>query len=304
MKSTMNDTGRKKLEKYRKIEKIGEGTYGLVYKAKNDTTGEIVAMKKIRLESEDEGTPSTAVREISILKQLQHPNIVQLCDVVHTETSLTLIFEYMDQDLKNYLDACGDKGIDEYTIKSFLYQILQGIDYCHKQRVLHRDLKPQNLLINMEGELKLADFGLARGFGIPVKKYTHEVVTLWYRPPDVLMGNTRYSTEVDMWGVGCIFAEMSTGQPLFCGSSNSSQLFKIFKIMGTPTKQQWPGMVDLPEWKENFPRYKSKKLKNFVPKLGKQGIDILSKFLQFDPAHRISAKNAMTHEYFAEMKGL
>jgi len=267
-------------------------------------TGEIVALKKIRLESEDEGTPSTAVREISILKQLQHPNIVQLYDVVHTETSLTLIFEYMDQDLKNYLDACGDKGIDEYTIKSFLYQLLQGIAHCHQQRVLHRDLKPQNLLINMEGELKLADFGLARGFGIPVKKYTHEVVTLWYRPPDVLMGNTKYSTQVDMWGVGCIFAEMSIGQPLFCGSSNSSQLFKIFKIMGTPTKQSWPEMVNLSEYKESFPKYKARKLKNYVPKLGKQGLDILVKFLQYDPMKRISAKAAMKHEYFADLKGL
>jgi len=302
----MNDgyLARKRLDKYRKIEKIGEGTYGLVYKAKNEKSGEIVALKKIRLESEDEGTPSTAVREISILKQLQHPNIVQLYDVVHTETSLTLIFEYMDQDLKNYLDACGDKGIDEYTIKSFLYQLLQGIAHCHQQRVLHRDLKPQNLLINMEGELKLADFGLARGFGIPVKKYTHEVVTLWYRPPDVLMGNTKYSTQVDMWGVGCIFAEMSIGQPLFCGSSNSSQLSKIFKIMGTPTKQSWPEMVNLSEYKENFPKYKAKKLKNFVPKLGKQGLDILVKFLQFDPMKRISGKNAMKHEYFADLKGL
>jgi len=294
----------KKKDKYRKIEKIGEGTYGLVYKAKNQKTGEIVAMKRIRLESEDEGTPSTAVREISILKQLQHPNIVQLYDVIHTEISLTLIFEYMDQDLKNYLDACGDKGIDKYTIKSFLYQLLQGIAHCHQQRVLHRDLKPQNLLINIEGELKLADFGLARGFGIPVKKYTHEVVTLWYRPPDVLMGNNRYSTEVDMWGVGCIFAEMSTGQPLFCGSSNQSQLFKIFKIMGTPAKTQWPGIVNFSEYKENYPRYKPKKLKNYVPKMDKQGVDILQKFLQYIPSDRISAKDAMKHEYFADLKGL
>ena len=135
---------------------IGEGTYGLVYKARNRKNSQLVALKKIRLESEDEGTPSTAVREISILKQLQHPNIVQLLDVLHTETTLTLVFEYMDQDLKNYLDICGDRGIDEYTVKSFLFQLLQGIAYCHKHRVLHRDLKPQNLLINMEGELKLA----------------------------------------------------------------------------------------------------------------------------------------------------
>jgi len=295
----------KRLNKYAKLEKIGEGTYGLVYKARDKVTNQLVALKKIRLESEDEGTPSTAVREISILKQLQHPNIVQLIEVIHTETSLTLVFEYLDQDLKNYLDACGEKGIDDYTIKSFLFQLLQGIAYCHKHRVLHRDLKPQNLLINMEGELKLADFGLARGFGIPVKKYTHEVVTLWYRPPDVLMGSTKYSTQVDIWGVGCIFAEMATGRPLFCGSSDQDQLVKIFKIMGTPTRAEWPGMVDLPEYKnvETYPRYEGKKLKQVLPRLSKTGLDLIERMLQADPQKRITAKDAMRHAYFADLAG-
>jgi cyclin-dependent kinase len=160
------------MERYQKMEKIGEGTYGVVYKAKDRVTGEIIALKKIRLEAEDEGIPSTAIREISLLKELQHPNIV----------------------------------------KSFLYQLLTGVAYCHHHRVLHRDLKPPNLLINREGQLKLADFGLARAFGIPVRSYTHEVVTLWYRAPDVLLGSRKYSTPVDIWSVGCIFAEMANGR--------------------------------------------------------------------------------------------
>lgn len=170
------------MERYQKLEKIGEGTYGVVYMAKDRVTGEIVALKKIRLEAEDEGIPSTAIREISLLKELQHPNIVRLYDVVHTEKKLTLVFEYLDQDLKKYLDVC-DQGLELVVMKSFLYQLLCGVSYCHHHRVLHRDLKPQNLLINREGELKLADFGLARAFGIPVRSYTHEVVTLWYRAP-------------------------------------------------------------------------------------------------------------------------
>ena len=265
-------------------------------------------MKKIRLESLDEGTPSTAVREISILKQLQHPNIVRLYEVIHTETSLTLVFEYLDQDLKNYLDACGDRGIDDYTIKSFLFQLLQGIAYCHKHRVLHRDLKPQNLLINMDGELKLADFGLARGFGIPVKKYTHEVVTLWYRPPDILLGSTRYSSQVDIWGVGCIFAEMCTGRPLFCGANDSDQLMKIFKVLGTPTPVDWPMMTDLPEYsakygKEGLPAFVGKKLHLAVPRLPRLGLDLLEKMLQCDPLKRIGAREAMNHPFFADLKG-
>ena len=145
------------------------------------------------------------------LKELQHPNIVRLYDVVHTERKLTLVFEFLDQDLKKYLDVC-DSGLDIPILKSFLYQLLMGVAYCHHHRVLHRDLKPPNLLINREGQLKLADFGLARAFGIPVRSYTHEVVTLWYRAPDVLMGSRKYSTPVDIWSIGCIFAEMVNGR--------------------------------------------------------------------------------------------
>lgn len=199
------------MERYQKMEKIGEGTYGVVYKAKDRVTGEIIALKKIRLEAEDEGIPSTAIREISLLKELQHPNIVRLYDVVHTERKLTLVFEFLDQDLKKYLDVC-DSGLGLPIMKSFLFQLLTGVAFCHHHRVLHRDLKPPNLLINREGQLKLADFGLARAFGIPVRSYTHEVVTLWYRAPDVLLGSRKYSTPVDIWSVGCIFAEMANGR--------------------------------------------------------------------------------------------
>jgi cyclin-dependent kinase len=302
----LNESDRR-MSKYQKLEKIGEGTYGLVYKARNLITNELVALKKIRLESEDEATPSTAVREISILKQLQHDNIVRLHEVIHTENSLTLVFEYLDQDLKNYLDACGEKGIDAYTIKSFLFQLLQGIAYCHKHRVLHRDLKPQNLLINMDGELKLADFGLARGFGIPVKKYTHEVVTLWYRPPDVLLGSTKYSSHVDIWGVGCIFAEMCTGRPLFCGANDADQLIKIFKIIGTPTRQDWPTMAEMPDYhnkyKDGIPMYEGHKLKAILGgRLDRLGVDLLERMLQPDPLKRITARDAMKHPYFDELK--
>src|SRR5210317_23326 len=142
------------MERYQKMEKVGEGTYGVVYKAKDRITGEIIALKKIRLEAEDEGIPSTAIREISLLKELQHPNIVRLYDVVHTEKKLTLVFEYLDQDLKKYLDVC-EGGLEAGIMKSLLYQLLRGVAYCHHHRVLHRDLKPQNLLINREGQLKV-----------------------------------------------------------------------------------------------------------------------------------------------------
>jgi cyclin-dependent kinase len=289
------------MERYQKLEKIGEGTYGVVYKAKDRISGEIIALKKIRLEAEDEGIPSTAIREISLLKELQHANIVRLYDVVHTEKKLTLVFEYLDQDLKQYLDHC-EGGLEKGILKSFLYQLLRGVGYCHHHRVLHRDLKPQNLLINREGELKLADFGLARAFGIPVRSYTHEVVTLWYRAPDVLMGSRKYSTPVDIWSIGCIFAEMSSGRPLFPGTSESDQLHRIFSSLGTPTEEMYPGLVDLPEYRPDFKIYPTPdNLAFLAPKLDTLGLELLSLMLKYDPSQRIDAKAALEHPYFDEL---
>lgn len=220
------------MQKYEKLEKIGEGTYGTVFKAKNKETHEIVALKRVRLDDDDEGVPSSALREICLLKELKHKNIVRLYDVLHSEKKLTLVFEHCDQDLKKYFDSLNGE-IDLDVVKSFMYQLLRGLAFCHSHNVLHRDLKPQNLLINKNGELKLADFGLARAFGIPVKCYSAEVVTLWYRPPDVLFGAKLYTTSIDMWSAGCIFAELAnSGRPLFPGSDVDDQLKRIFKLLG------------------------------------------------------------------------
>jgi len=290
------------MDKFQKLEKVGEGTYGVVYKARDKKTGDLLALKKIRLEAEDEGIPSTAIREISLLKQLQHPNVVRLFDVIHTDKKLTLVFEFLDQNLKQYMDACGPEGMHMETVKSFFYQLIRGIAYCHEHRVLHRDLKPQNLLINMSGELKLADFGLARGFGIPVRNYTHEVVTLWYRPPDVLMGSRKYSTSVDIWSMGCIFAEMVNSAPLFPGSNDDDQLMKIFEILGTPNLASWPEMAHLPQYKGEFPYHPPVPLRKVCRRLDPIGLDLLARMLEFDPAKRISAEAALQHPYFSDIR--
>jgi cyclin-dependent kinase len=287
---------------YEKLEKIGEGTYGVVFKAKHRTTGAVVALKKIRIEVNDgdeEGIPPTAIREISILKQLRHPNIVRLFEVIHTDKSLSLVFEFMDRDLKNYLDMCGERGIDSYTTKSFVFQLLQGIAFIHKNKFLHRDLKPQNLLINSSGELKIADFGLARGFGIPVAKFTSEVATLWYRPPDILLGNARYTTSVDVWGAGCIFAEMCLGKAIFSGSTVDELLMLIFKALGTPLSQT---LRSLPKFDITLPQYKAKGLPCLVPKLSSEGVSLLEQLLQMDPQLRVSAKDSLDHAYFSELR--
>ncbi|KAM3848713.1 cyclin-dependent kinase 3 [Vipera latastei] len=283
---------------FQKVEKIGEGTYGVVYKARNKQTGQLVALKKIRLDSETEGVPSTAIREISLLKELKHPNIVRLLDVVHNQKKLYLVFEYLNQDLKKYMDSSRTGELSLSLVKSYLYQLLQGVSFCHSHRVIHRDLKPQNLLINEMGAIKLADFGLARAFGVPLRTYTHEVVTLWYRAPEILLGCKYYSTAVDIWSIGCIFAEMVTRKALFPGDSEIDQLFRIFRTLGTPTESLWPGVTNLPDYKGNFPKWPRKDMKVIIPNLDQDGRDLLLQLLMYDPNKRISAKAALNHQYF------
>jgi len=186
-------------------------------------------------------------------------------------------------------------------VKANLYQMLNGLAYCHAHRVIHRDLKPQNLLIDRNGNLKLADFGLARAFSLPMRTYTHEVITLWYRPPEILLGQRQYSTPVDIWSVGCIFAEMAQRRPLFAGDSEIDQIFKIFRIQGTPNESIWPGISSLPDFKHTFPKWKSIPLSQVVPNLDAVGIDLLSKMICYEPSSRISAREALDHPYFDDL---
>ncbi|XP_013784754.1 cyclin-dependent kinase 2-like isoform X1 [Limulus polyphemus] len=289
------------MENFQKIEKIGEGTYGVVYKARDKETGKLVALKKIRLETESEGVPSTAIREIALLKELDHNNVVRLLDVIHSEKKLYLVFEYLNQDLKKLMDSAPTSGLPLPLVKSYLWQLLQGIAYCHSHRVLHRDLKPQNLLIDKEGNIKLADFGLARAFGVPLRSYTHEVVTLWYRAPEILLGAKFYSTPVDVWSMGCIFAEMLTRRALFPGDSEIDQLFRVFRTLGTPDEDTWPGVTKLPDYKSSFPKWKAQDMNKLVPNLDLDGQDLLLKMLKYEPNHRISAKSALSHRYFRDV---
>ncbi|KAI9805929.1 MAG: Cell division control protein 2 [Sarcosagium campestre] len=309
------------MENYQKLEKVGEGTYGVVYKARDLTVpGRIVALKKIRLEAEDEGVPSTAIREISILKEMKDPNIVRLLNIVHADGhKLYLVFEFLDLDLKKYMEALpkseggrgkllpdgsssevGRLGMGEAMVKKFMSQLVEGIRYCHSRRILHRDLKPQNLLIDKEGNLKLADFGLARAFGVPLRTYTHEVVTLWYRSPEILLGGRQYSTGVDMWSVGCIFAEMCTRKPLFPGDSEIDEIFKIFRLLGTPDERAWPGVTSFPDFKASFPKWVRDDTRPLCAGLDDNGLDLLEAMLVYDPAGRISAKQACVHPYFED----
>jgi len=220
---------------------------------------------------------------------------------VHGENKLYLIFDFIDHDLKKHLELNGGP-LSPSVVKSYLFQLMLGIAYCHANRVVHRDLKPQNILIDPKtGSVKLADFGLARAFGLPIKTYTHEVVTLWYRAPEILLGQRQYSTPVDIWSIGCIFVEMAMRKPLFAGDSEIDQLFKIFKVMGTPKDSVWPGVSALPDFKSTFPRWSQIPMDKHVPNLDSKGIDLLDKMLKYDPADRITAEEALNHPYFDDL---
>jgi serine/threonine protein kinase len=263
-------------KRYTRFEVRGHGAYGVVYKGKDIETDKIVAIKKIKIESEQEGIPGTALREISLLREINHPNIVPLLDVVAEDKKLFLIFEFLDGDLKEFIEK---NEMPEKYIKSIAYQLLLGIKECHSKRIMHRDLKPQNILINKAKTgiaIKIADFGLARAFAVPIRPYTHEVVTLWYRAPEILLGATDYFTPVDMWSLGCILAEMYNKQALFMGDSEIDQLYKIFRSIGTPTETAWPGVSQLKHYKSTFPNWHSQQFQTLCPSMDKLALDLLS----------------------------
>uniref|UniRef100_A0A2K5DTC8 Cell division protein kinase 5 n=1 Tax=Aotus nancymaae TaxID=37293 RepID=A0A2K5DTC8_AOTNA len=274
------------MQKYKKLEKIGEGTCWTLFKAKNRGTCEIVGLKWVRLDDDAEDVPSSALREFCLLKELKHKNVIRLHDILHSNEKLTLVFEFCDQDVKKYFDRCnGD--LDPEIVKSFLLQLLKGLGFCHSRNVVHRDLKPQNLLMNRNGELKLADFGPTRAFGIPIRCYSAGVVTLWYRPPDVLFGAKLYSTLAN------------AGWPLFPGNDVDEQLMRIFRLLGMTTEEQWPSTTKLPDYKPYPVHPDTTSLVNVMPKLNATRRDLLQNLLTCNPVQCISAEEALQHPYFS-----
>lgn len=290
------------MSRYVMKEKLGQGTYGVVFRCEDSHTGQSVAMKKISEQRPEEGVPSIAIREIALLREVQHPNVVALLNVLPRDRELMLIFEYVDQDLKKLLDS-RITPFHGQKLKWIMYQLLQGMAACHAKRIVHRDLKPQNILVSKnEGVVKIADFGLARAFHVTLHSYTREVVTLWYRAPEILLGERHYRPAVDIWSLGCIMAELATKRALFPGDCEIHQLFLIFKTFGTPSEASWPGVTKLAQYNEGYPQWRPADLRNYVPGIDAHGLNLLKGMLQVDPLERISAPAALQHPWFDEIR--
>ena len=296
---------------YVPIEVLGKGTYGKVYKVQKNDTKEIFAIKKIKMDVDTEGIPSTALREIAILKKINHPNIINITDLAFSDKHIELVLEYCKYDLKKLMDNLILKKDPLYNItfiKTIMYQIIKATDYLHSHKILHRDLKPQNILVKEVNFLvKLADFGLSRVYSIPIRPYTREVLTLWYRAPEMMLGMCNYSTGLDIWSIGCMFAELFLKKPLFMGDSEIDQLFKIMQVYGTFNDELLPGYQNFPFFNQEFPYWKGKGLRNYLLDADQVGfdqnsLDLIEKMLVIDPIKRISCREMLSHPFFDGVK--
>lgn len=295
---------------YEKLQKIGQGTFGEVFKARCRRTGRMVALKKILMENEKEGFPITALREVKMLQQLKHENVTDLIEVCSNTSSTNqrdrstfyLVFAFCEHDLAGLLSNQKIK-LTVTHIKTLLKHLLNGLAKLHRSKILHRDMKTANVLVSKEGYLKLADFGLARPYIMsqPRHLYTNRVVTLWYRPPELLLGARMYGPPIDTWGAGCIMAELWTRTPIMQGDTEQRQLIIISNLCGSICPEVWPSVVELPLWDrmelpKDLPRGINKRLGHIIK--DPEGVNMLDKFLSLDPSKRLGAEEALQHAYF------
>ncbi|XP_012558761.1 cyclin-dependent kinase 10 isoform X1 [Hydra vulgaris] len=287
---------------FQKLNRVGEGTYGVVYRAKDSSTGQIVALKRVRMDKEKEGLPISSLREINLLMRIKHKNIVKLKEVVvgRPLEYIFLVMEYCEHDLAGLLDNMLTP-FTESQVKCLLIQLLLGTEYLHNNFIIHRDIKMSNLLMTNNGTLKIADFGLARTFGKSGKLMTPVVVTLWYRSPELLLGSRLHSPKVDIWAIGCVMGELLLCKPLMPGKSEINQMQLIIDLLGSPNEKIWPGFVNLPGAKNfQFKHQPYNNVKQRFPWLSSSGVSLMNSMFTFDPEQRISAQDCLESSYFKD----
>ncbi|XP_061196836.1 cyclin-dependent kinase-like 2 isoform X4 [Saccostrea echinata] len=289
------------MEKYENLGLVGEGSYGMVLKCRHKETGQLVAIKKFLESEDDKMVKKIALREVRMLKQLRHDHLVNLIEVFRRKKRLYLVFEFVDHTVLDELEKCPN-GLDENTVRRILWQVLKGTEFCHLHNIIHRDIKPENILVSKSGIVKLCDFGFARTLAQPGETYTDYVATRWYRAPELLVGDTKYGRAVDIWAIGCLLAEMLTGEPLFPGDSDIDQLYHIVKCFGnlTPRHKEvflrnplFVGMR-LPEVREISP------LEKKFNRISSQSLELMKQCLRLDPDERPTCTQLIKHDFFSK----
>lgn len=290
------------LRHYKKDSRVGEGTYAVVFLGKQLRTSRDVAIKEIKTGLFKDGLDMSAIREVKYLQEMKHNNVIELVDVFLSNNNLNLVLEFLPQDLEGLIK---DANIvfKPADIKAWLLMTLRGVHHCHRNFILHRDLKPNNLLIAADGQLKLADFGLARSLGNANEEFTSNVVTRWYRAPELLFGARHYTPAIDMWSVGVIFAELMLRTPYLPGKDDIDQVDVTFRALGTPTEQIWPNVSSLPNYTalKVYPRPSRQELRNRFSAATEKALDLLIGMTELDPSRRLDLTKALLHEYFVEM---
>lgn len=287
---------------YSKDKKVGEGTYAVVYVGKQIQTNRRIAIKEIKTGLFKDGLDMSAIREVKYLQELRHPNVIELIDVfMSQDNNLNLVLEFLPCDLE-VLIKTQSVVFKSADIKLWLLMTLRGLHHCHRNFILHRDLKPNNLLLAPDGQLKIADFGLARAFGNANEDFTPTVVTRWYRAPELLFGAKYYTEAVDMWAVGIIFAELMLRTPYLPGKDDHDQLDVTFKALGTPTEQVWPNVSSLPNYNalRVYPPPSRQELRNRFSAATEKALDLMISMTQLDPARRCDLSLALMHDFFTE----